>query len=150
MYVLSSRSICLHPSHITAALSPSLPLSFPAGPLLFYGEIRRQYHMYTHKPELCSLTLYITLFLPSHRGTKMSKSLIYCASLRYRFLLQKNYRLLPLCRHGQGLCIVPRVVATACALHPLNLAKTVRLRLASFRPLLKVSYFTVLRHCITL
>ncbi|XP_071538184.1 carbohydrate sulfotransferase 5-like [Panulirus ornatus] len=83
-------------------------------------------------------------------ATGMLKSLLTCrydtrtrpylehiTSARYRFLLEKNVRLATLCRRGRGICQSPGVLATACALHPLNLAKTVRLRLAALSNLLQ-------------
>nr|XP_027224615.1 carbohydrate sulfotransferase 1-like [Penaeus vannamei] len=75
--------------------------------------------------------------LTCHFDQRIAPYLYYITSARYNFLQKKNVRLSSLCR-GRGLCQDPGVMATACAFHPLNFAKTVRLRLAAVKPLLEV------------
>ncbi|XP_047487710.1 carbohydrate sulfotransferase 1-like [Penaeus chinensis] len=74
--------------------------------------------------------------LTCHFDQRITPYLYYITSARYNFLLKKNVRLNSLCR-GRGLCQDPGVMATACAFHPLNFAKTVRLRLAAVKSLLE-------------
>ncbi|XP_042886800.1 uncharacterized protein LOC122262748 [Penaeus japonicus] len=87
--------------------------------------------------------------LTCHFDQRITPYFYYITSPRYNFLQKKNVRLNPLCR-GRGLCQDPSVMATACAFHPLNFAKTVRLRLAAVKPLLEADFasetLTLLSH----
>ncbi|XP_068243969.1 carbohydrate sulfotransferase 5-like [Palaemon carinicauda] len=61
----------------------------------------------------------------------------HITSGRNHFLLGKNFRMAKLCSNGRAFCLESNIVATACAMHPFNFAKTVRLRLSALKPLLQ-------------